>query len=1111
MTGDQQPLFTDDSPPKVGNGRRRQRLILPKYLADASQDMRLVGDARDRAHAMLVKWADLESSGKLYRMKETSLEGEFLSQVFGEALGYTLFSENLPQWQLQAKFAVPGGEADAAIGLFAPDAEIVPRVLIELKGPKIDLDRHRDRGRTPVQQCWDYLYAVPDCPWGIVSNYVTFRLYHRNKTPQAYELFTLQDLRNTDRFLEFYALFERGALLPSPIGQTPRADALLHRTDTRQREVGKDLYRDYRENRLDLIRLLRAKPYQNSLDDAIHVVQKLLDRIIFIAFCEDRDLLPDKALERTWRDIGAWAQATNPRWESFKRLFRSIDEGNERAGITKYNGGLFKEDRAVDDLELPDARTDLFKEIGDYDFRDEVNVDVLGHLFEQSVTELENLRADPDAFESAPSKKVTGKRKREGIYYTPPHVTRYIVENTIKPSIEGRFSALAKRFKVDPDDEPTPQSMAAWIKFNEARLKTLRSLRVCDPACGSGAFLIQAYDYLEDVYDEVVTALCLRQGGGNEKLYEEISRTILRENLFGVDLSAEAVEITQLALWIRTARRGQSLSDLSDNVRCGNSLVDDSAVDPAAFDWRAAFPGVFKEGGFDCVIGNPPYIKLQNFRKRQPKIAEFLIERYRAAQTGNFDMYLPFIERGLELLRPDGRMGFIAPNVWLFNEYGRGLRELVAERNALARFVDFKSHQVFEDATTYTALQFFGATPARGIEVADAGHGDLRKLNWYNVSYTGLSTEAWALVSDREQGVLDTMRAGSVTLADASGGIIVGIQTSADAVYHLIKLGPGRYFSGALEDEVEIEDEIAKPLVSGEDAVPFATPPTDKYLIFPYVVSDKESRPYTGREMAKRFKRCWSYLRKNEKRLRGREDGKMNHDGWFGYVYPKNLDKQETPKLLVPRLLLNLFASGDPKGVAYLDNVDVGGVLIQKGWNLHYLLALLNSRACNFAWRTTSKPFRGEYRSANKQFIAPLPIPNTKDQRPLADLARKLAELHAKRLSASATVHRRFVTDLPPAKMLKTSPLPPGLSKKLQAFDESPTVHVFKEMEKLAERRLKPDEKADWDDYLSKQVKRVSEVKRRIADLMGELNDRAYRLYGLTDDEIRIVEDATGG
>ena len=1104
MNPGQQSLFPDMDGTQFGNGRRRA-LILPKLLARAARDVRLQTDAQRQSHDILVRWADLETGGKLLRRKEKTLHGEFLADVFGKALGYTFFSENLPQWQIEPEFGVPGGEADAAIGFFSGEQREPPRALVELKGPRVNLDRDRFNGRTAVQQCWDYLYAVPECPWGIVSNFVSFRLYHRNKTPQAYVLFTLQELRDPQRFREFYYLFDRGGLLPMLEGQRARADELLEQSDNRQREVGRELYEDYHQNRLALINHLRKRPHSKPLDKAIQITQKLLDRIVFVAFCEDRRLLPAKSIEKAWTQEQPFAKVRNPKWRNFLGLFRSIDTGNERFGINAYNGGLFKDDREVDGLELDDRWTDFFKEISSYDFQDEVNVDVLGRLFERSVTDLEALKADPDGELRPLGRRPSGRRRREGIYYTPPHVTSYIVEHTIGTCLTERFAELAKQHGIDPGAEPDKRTLANWVKYQQARLAVLRNLRVVDPACGSGAFLIQAFEYLEGVYDEVVDALCLHQGQDDLKLRDGINATILRDNLFGVDLSAEAVEITQLALWIRTAERGKSLADLSGNIRCGNSVVNDPKVDPRAFDWTTAFGDQVPGGQFDCVISNPPYVKLQTFRKREPAVAEFLVEHYRSAQTGNFDMYLPFIERGLELLKPGGRMGFIAPNVWLFNEYGQGLRELIAEARSLERFVDFKSHQVFEDATTYTALQFFSGTRRRTVAAADAGTGDVANLEFYNVPYTSLGKGAWALLPKRDQNILDKMRSGSVTLAEASSSIIVGIQTSADAVYHLIKLGPGCYFSKALNGEVQLEDDIMKPLVSGEEAVPFATPPTDKYLLFPYLVTDTECRLRTAPELQKHFRRAWDYLRRNEKTLRRRESGKMEHDRWYAYVYPKNIDKQHLRKLLVPRLLFRLFAAVDSNGQMCLDNVDVGGVLPKKGWGLYYILGVLNSSPCDFAWRATSKPFRGEYRSANKQFIAPLPVPKTKSQAPVAKLARRLADLHGRRLSTLSQVRRRFTTDLPPAQLVQTSPLPPKLPRKIEDFDELPLGELLPALEKFAKRRFKPKEREDWDEYVSAGQTGLAQVKRRIADAEAELDERVARLYGLTTDDMKAI------
>jgi len=1108
VTDRQQRLFPELDGARHGDGGPRDRLILPKFLEPAAEDRRLQDQQQEKAYGILVRWVDLEDNGKLRRMKETNLEGEFLTDVFSNALGFTLFSENKAQWNLWPKYPVRGGEADAAIGLFDAQTKGPPVALMELKGPTVNIDRDRSRGRTPVQQCWDYLNLVPECSWGIVCNYVSFRLYHRNKTPRTFEHFTLQELRDAKRFRQFYCLFAREGLLPGLLGQRPRAEVLLQQTDERQREVGRELYRRYQDQRIALIRHLRQTPHNKSLDAAIHSAQVLLDRIVFIAFCEDRNLLPPKSIHAAWRDVGAFSLATNPRWERFRELFRSIDRGNEKHGVSKYNGGLFRQDDEVDNLQLDDAWTDFFREIGEYDFHDEVNVDVLGHLFEQSISDLENVRADPEA-SLAPPTKVSGKRKRTGVYYTPRHITRYIVEHTLGPCLQERFAVVAAEHGVDLAAAPEEGESDHWSQYQHARLAALSTFRVCDPACGSGAFLIQALEYLEAVYSDILDDL--RSRGVKLKNWspQKVKDTILRENLFGVDLLEEGGEITRLALWIRTAERGRTLADLSENIRCGNSLVDDPQVDPRAFKWQDGFPQVFAEGKFDCVISNPPYIKLQNFRRREPRVAAFLVERYRSARTGNFDMYLPFIERGLELLKPDGRMGLIAPNIWLYNQYGRGLRELLAEKQSLERFVDFKSHQVFDDATTYTALQFFSGQPRKAIDSADAPAGDLAKLEFRPVGYAGLGQGPWALLGEADRKLIERMRQRSVALAEASAGIIVGIQTSADAVYHLIKLGPGRYYSSALKGDVEIEDEVMKPLVSGEDAIPFGTPPTDKYVIFPYLVTEEQCRLYTPREM-KRFRRCWKYLSENEKTLRGRESRKFDDDRWYRFGRHQNIDKQQFAKLLVPRLLKSLFAASDFDGSICIDNVDVGGVIPKSNWSPWYLLGVINSPALDFTWRKTAKFFRGGYHSANKQFIAPLPVPKTRSTKQVADIAQKLADLCEQEAALRRGVCRRLVVDLAPASLFPTAPELVSVPRKIERFESVPTGELLREVEKFAKRKFTLPQRAQWDDYLTEQSGSLASILHEIEDARCELNDHVYRLFDLTVDEVRQIASEVG-
>ncbi len=377
--------------------------------------------------------------------------------------------------------------------------------------------------------------------------------------------------------------------MQSRLGQKPRAawNCCAARR-SRQKEVGDDLYKAYQWRRLELIEHLNRNEGK-TLDEAIRIAQKLLDRIIFIAFCEDRDLLPEKLLETTRTNIRLYSRAKNPAWENFLDLFTAIDKGAKgKWEITAFNGGLFADDPAINALELTNEKwTNGFAGFGTYDFSEEVNVEVLGHLFERSITELEKLRvgglfalkaniedANGNGTAYTPAKRKANKnktseeesplskmpksaqRKRFGIYYTPPAFTGLIVERTVDVLVKEHFAAFAKQHKVNPEarkDQDPKKLLTYWT----ACLEDLKGLTICDPACGSGAFLIRAYEALDAHYKTVVHGLA---GAGMPaadiaRLEDGIPDLILNHNLYGVDLSEQGVEITQLALWIRSARR----------------------------------------------------------------------------------------------------------------------------------------------------------------------------------------------------------------------------------------------------------------------------------------------------------------------------------------------------------------------------------------------------------------------------------------------------------------------------------------------------------------------------------------------------------------------------
>lgn len=649
---------------KTFAGRRRRALFLPKYVDEAFRKAHHLHGRLPALREVVSKWARMELEDRL-ESKETSLDAEFLHEIFG-ALGFTVKTQG-DRYTLERQFAVQGvGQADGAIGDFplAPSGQ--PVAVIELKGARIDLDHDRSNGRTAVQQLWDYLNALPDCEWGILSNFSTIRLYHRDRTPLAYEEFELQSLAKETELNRFFCLFEHGAFLRSAHKQPPRLAGLLDQSSKRQRTVGDDLYEAYHRHRLRLIDHLHREQ-EKPLDTAIRITQKLLDRIVFIAFCEDRGLLPENLLDKAYKDIPAFSKARNPRWQNFLGLFTAIDKGMPQQRIDAFNGGLFAHDPEVDDLDLSDDWIGFFQEVGRYDFRDEVNVDVLGHLFERSITELERLRmgglfaveqAKGEVDAPAPKMKKSAQRKRGGVYYTPPELTGLIVERVVGALARERREALAAAHGVDLSRDAENSEKKA-LAFWRAAFGDLRSMRIIDPACGSGAFLIRAYDELETLYAEVVEAInALGYADESRELADSIPDTILANNLYGVDLSPDAVEITQLALWIRSAREKKTLNNLSANIIAGDSLIDEAGVSERPLKWAEAFPAILgpsvPEGrrGFDCVIGNPPWerMKLQErefFSMSAPDIASAVsaatrrnkIEKLRSAKPGLYELY----------------------------------------------------------------------------------------------------------------------------------------------------------------------------------------------------------------------------------------------------------------------------------------------------------------------------------------------------------------------------------------------------------------------------------------------------------------------------------------
>lgn len=362
-------------------------------------------------------------------------------------------------------------------------------------------------------------------------------------------------------------------------------------------------------------------------------------------------------------------------------MFQSIDKGNSDINppINKYNGGLFSPDEILDNLKIKDsAWSDVIKLAG-YDFESDLNVNILGHIFEQSLNDLEQIKAEIDGVEQDNKKS---KRKKDGIFYTPEYITRYIVEQTI-----------GKYLEENPDK--------------------LETIKILDPACGSGAFLNQAHSFLQQQYkirtEERINVTRLNNRAKGQEvtalnLFEhsniaDTNRSILLNNLYGVDLNSESTEITKLALWLKTAQKDQPLQNLDKNIKCGNSLIDDPNIaGDKAFNWNEEFKDIMANGGFDVIIGNPPYgAELDELSK------QYYQQNYKDVIVRYLNTYNFFIKKSLDLLKEGGYLSFILPNTMLYQLEDANTRKFLIDNCEIKTIINL-GDGIFDSADVPTCI-----------------------------------------------------------------------------------------------------------------------------------------------------------------------------------------------------------------------------------------------------------------------------------------------------------------------------------------------------------------------------------------------------------------------
>ena len=974
--------------------------------------------------------ARFEKDFKLYQSpsySEASVRQDFLDPLFA-ALGWDIGNKLglIPQHrevEIESRTEISGRQKRADY-LFRTDR--TDRFVCEAKKPAEEL--HTGHAFQAKRYAWNKNLVL-----AVLSDFEEIKIYLVGARPHADDpdtghFQTWHYLEYVQHALEIWNLLSRDAVaacsieklvaaLPrKPAGKTRQKQMWLFKPD-RARAIDADFLDFLDEARRELASdLIRHNDRADLLDGTRldEAVQRILDRLLFLRICEDRDIDTGRPLAnilKSWRGradnppprklrppalplqeaAAEYAAAAKPAppgslWREIVDHFRALDR-RPASHIPYFNGNLFKE-HFSETLNVSDEWISGFlDEIGDdespYLFN-VIPVEILGTIYERFLGKTVRPHGRGVVIEEKPE-----VRKAGGVYYTPRYIVDYIVEQTLGKLIDGK-----------------------------APLETLK-LRVLDPACGSGSFLIRAFERLCEHWQTALiqndklrrkTDCWTDPATGDLHLTTDLKRRILTASIYGVDLDPGAVEVTQLSLYLKMLE-GESratlaqnrelfspdaplLPPLQDNIKCGNSLIasdfslnPDDLVRVRAFDWNEGFRDIMKSGGFDAVIGNPPYVRQESLKETKA-----YFQKTYEAFSGTGDLYTYFMERGVKLLKPGGHYSIIVSSSFLRATYAEALRETLRKHTAVHRIVDFGGLAVFADAKdTYVCIPLLirGEQP-RQIEMSkvqslatDTVWPEMTKTD-FHISPDQLSRDGWMLRSEDETSLLRKITNNSVPLGQYTGGkMFYGIKTGFNDAFILTTEQ-----RNLLCKRCSVCEPLIHPFRSGEDIREYFIESPDCWLI---VLPAGWTRSSMGASAPE--SKAWSWLERNFppiaehlqpfiKQLQDRQD---QGDFWWELRPCDYYDVFSMPKIVFPDICKFPRFCYDDTGI-YLTNTAYA-----LGTGDKYLLGILNSKVFWFAISNISIPFgvrAGEFRyRLIYQYMEKVPIRAAKMEAP-ADRAR---------------------------------------------------------------------------------------------------------------------------
>ncbi|MBQ3628093.1 MAG: N-6 DNA methylase [Bacteroidaceae bacterium] len=1027
-----------------------QSKIIKKYITSIPEDVE-----KDAWQKYQKYFLNVNIQNNIQQSKEEQFQEGFLSELFVNILGYTLNPS--PNFNLitEKKNETNSKKADGAILL---NDDVIG--VIELKD-------HKTTDLCKVEgQAFGYKSQHRNARYVVISNFEKLRLYIDNAVDyREWNLFTMKEKDFSELFLCLsWKEVEKGTALKM------KSDS-----DLQEEEITQKLYRDYSLfKRLLFTDILKNNANTSGVSEKdwqlmlFKKTQKLLDRLLFIFFAEDCGLLPPNSIMRiidqwnTLKDMDAYV----PLYDRIKKFFGYLNTGHQgkHYEIFAYNGGLFLPDTELDSLVITDellaAHT---RKLSEYDFASDVDVNILGHIFENSLTEIEEITKSIEEGAADASQMKNSKRKKDGVFYTPQYITKYIVENTVgKLCIEKKqeLGIDEKEYFADKKRQATTKRNLL-DKLNNYR-EWLLQISILDPACGSGAFLNAALQFLmaeHKLIDEMEAKVT-----GSSLVFQDVEKSILEHNLYGVDINEESVEIARLSLWLRTAKPHRKLNSLNENIKCGNSLISDPNVaGEKAFDWQKEFPKVFDKGGFDIVIGNPPYgifieNSLQNYYT-----SNFPLTKYK------LNLYILFIERLFQIFN-SGIVSFIIPTSLLVNSYYEDIRRYLLSNSKIIELFTI-TDKVFKEAEV-------GASLIITFEI---------KKNFTEENIIRLAQSPTTEDFISKHNIIENYISQTALLNNDKAEIVIQSKDSNIIEQKIKKFTPANNYyefknglnPGNIKDKLitRTPNNLTGRIVWGKEIKRYYILWGGDYIIYDEHIADNLTTD-------------------DIKSKKG-----MNKQTKIDFAL-RSKSLFENEKLLIRKTGDRLICTYDDRNY-YFDTLVHG--IYKKGeeYSLMYLLAILNSTPATFFYRCLHDVKGKVFAKISLDDISKFPIPPIDEgtnsiSKELCEDAKKMLLLNQQLQEKRSRFLHRLRVNLGVGKMTSA----------LETFDLLDFKGLLSELKKQ-KIQISLSQQDEWEDYFNDYRQQCQQLSKDIDETNKQIDLKVYHLYDLTYDEVLIVDPQT--